>query len=244
MFSNNKSSFFISPFIVLIFCLGMALMFIKPKAEEIFQLRDNITAETERIVRLTEKENFLRSLNETALSDDLKILETALPSDKDVPSFMSTVNLLATEASISVTTISLSPGKISTDTAKVNRGEKLIASDENATKLPINLTIEGSYDSVKNFITRMARAMPLQTVQSINFTRTADKEGIFGLLSSKFFLSIHYKLMPKTIGKISDPLEEITKEEENLLSELVNYTKPSYVKNFIPVGREDPFTIQ
>lgn len=238
---KQKSNLFISPFLVLISCMGLSLIFIKPKIEEIQIARENIKTETERLQKLTEKAAFLTAQDENKLSEDIKLLDTALPSQKDVPSFMSTVNLLANEASISVTSIQLSPGKISTETGKINRGEKVEPVDSLGGKLPINLTIEGTYDTVKNYIIRMAKAMPLQTVQSIAFTRTAGKEGVFGVISSKFSLTIHYKLLPKYIGKISDPVDKVSSEEEALLTELVNYTQPQFIRTFIPVGREDPF---
>lgn len=238
---QGKKSTFISPFFVLLACAGMFFLFVKPKIEEIYIAKENIKQETEKLKRLTEKASFLKTLDDLKLSEDLKIITTALPSEKDVPSFMSTVNLLAQEASISVSSIQLSPGKISTDSSRMERGQKTEVLDELGGKLPIDLEIEGTFDTVKTFLVKMAKAMPIQTVKSISFTRKGDKQGVFGVLSSNFSLSIHYKLLPKFLGKISDPIDKLSPEEEALLSDLVNYTQPQLVQTFIPVGREDPF---
>lgn len=236
----KKKSLFFSPIITFIIVILLAIVFIKPKIDEIFTIKNNIITDSAKLIRITEKVSFLENQNVDKLKSDVKISESAIPSEKDIPYFLSTLDFLANEASVSVVSVHTSPGRISTESGLLASKEEKVDSNQ-VGKVSLNVVVEGSFESLKAFLTKMSSSLPLQSVNSINFTRRGKSEEIFGTVSATFSLFVNYQLLPKTIGKASDPIDKITDKEEKLILSLSSYIQPNKSNVFMPMGRVDPF---
>jgi|GEM_PF-3940719 len=239
----NKKRIYFSPFITLLLIIGLAILFVRPRIIEINEIQNNLKVERERLVKLTEKAAFLQNQDLNKLKNDANLVNSAIPSEKDIPYILSSLNLLSREASVSVISVQTSPGKISTESGVKSLAKTIDQKSSSQTdKLLFNVVIEGPFEGIKYFLTKLASILPLQSVNSISFSRKGKGEEVFGTVNATFSIATYYQLLPKYLGKTSDPIEKITPEEEKILSTISTFEKAQEVTGSVPVGREDPFS--
>lgn len=233
--------FYTSPIFIGLVMAIITFVAVKPKLDEIIERRDKIEADKIKLERLTKKELFLKNLDTEALKPKVELVVQAIPSEKDFPSFITTMNYLAQEASVSMTALNTSPGKVSTDSGVLNLASKSEA-------LPIHISMEGQLANIKVFLTKMLNSLPVQSLQSFTFDfKWKDKGGekaandVFGKVAADFSQAFYYKTLPTELGKVTDQIQKITPDEEELFTKLSGYYQSPKVQNFTPVGREDPF---
>lgn len=239
----NKSYFRLSPLISITLVFVISLLFLKPKIEEILLQRTEIETQKIKIERLTQKENLLKQLSADDLKTKIQLMVEAVPSEKDVPSFLAALDFLAKEASVSVVAVQTTPGKISTPSAAANTKEA-----DKVQSVPLNITLEGQMGGVKAFLSKMLSSLPLQSVQSFSFNFEWNKKGQpenkepFGKVVSNFALGYYFQYLPKEIGKVTDMLPKISAADEKTLSQLQGYEHLPTVTSFTLTGRDDPFS--
>ena len=234
---------YLMPVLALVLIISLTTTFVEPKISEIVSLQQKLTSSKARLDRLTQKANLLNSLDQTELRTKFKNLEGALPSEKDIPSFLVAMQNIANEASVSVDKVELSAGSIST-TSAASQTTKANTKDSKPDLVSAKVTITGTFTGLKQFLDKTSQARRLLNIKGINLGGSAAQKAN-GPISLDLIFSIYYQALPTSLGEISSSLPEILPEEDKIYETIVKYPLYSTFEGTgamsIPVGKSDPF---
>jgi hypothetical protein len=239
----KRQPFYLSPIFVVFVMAIFSFIALKSKYEEIMEKRNTVEEAKIKLERLIAKEELLNQIDPVTFKPKVELSIEAIPSEKDFPNFMATFDFLAKEASVSVVALQTSPGKVSTE------GAKLASLAEKSESLPLNIVIEGKLENIKVFLNKMMTSLPLQSLQSFTFAFDWKSKGgdtqakdVFGKVTANFAQAFYYSLLPKELGKVADPIPKLSKTEEDLFGVIGGYVKVPKGGALIPSGKEDPFS--
>lgn len=204
----------------------------KSRIESIENSRQTLNLGKENLTILTEKVAILNSLDETDLADSVNRLNFALPSEKTIDSLMFTLERLSKEASVSVESLNLSPGKVSTGSAaKANEvGDSINITMEVSGRI---LDIRSFFELVEGSHLAIAIAKP-----DLHITKSMEQKTNLTLTIKAYF-----KPVSLTLGEVNRPISRLLKKEEVYLTELKMLILPE--KESLPVfspRKTNPFT--
>lgn len=127
--------------------------------------------------KLTEKQQILEELEKRYenVSDDLPLIDNALPSEKDSSKLLADLDTLATSANLRLTF--LEPGSVSSSKSK-NAGDlSLLQTVRGSTgyELPLEIRVEGSYKNFLDFIRRVENYQRLINIESIEINKQENE---------------------------------------------------------------------
>lgn len=234
-----KRYYYLIPLMTFIVIISLFMVFVLPKINDINAIKDSMAQKKENLAGLTEKLDFLNSLDTEQLKKETELTVRALPSDKDVPSFMTALDNLSREASTSVLSVQGSPGSVSTASAA------LLGSVSTAAKIPLQVAVTGSFGNIKILMDKIAQSLPLVSIDGFVFTfeltEGTSLNSYFGNTQAVFTISSYYLLPPKYLGKVSSKIKKIDKGEERTLTKLSGFSYFQQPLTLIKTGRADPF---
>lgn len=206
--------------------LLLAAFLIVPWVSEIGKINQDLISEREKNKRLAEKESLLRSADPEELSKTLSSLTSALPNEKEIPALVAGVARLSGESGLKVEGMQISPGDVSTASAKAK--EDLVE---------FQLTVSGSVEGLKGFLSNLEKAKRLMSVEDL----TASVLGDSATLTIALNLSAPFENFAPPPSELSAAVPRITSEQEKVLSELNKFT--DYTSPVSPgaTGKENPF---
>jgi len=154
----------------------LGIFAINPTISTIIELQKQM-ADSEFVQQqLTTKIDNLSSLQQqyTNLSSDLPIIETAIPGNADVVSFIGQVKVLARNTGLQLSTIKISPVTLSVNSKKKTDSSFSFSIDAN-----------GAYESYINFISSLTNFNRIVTLDSISIIKDPQ--------SSRLILSVQGK---------------------------------------------------
>ena len=243
------------PVLTVMVVVVLLIAVITPNIRKISQLRKEVKLAKEQLVGLEEKSNFLASIDEPNLQDQLTNLERILPANKDVFSLLVSLNGLAVDHGVAVGNFKTVPGSIATESATASarpeEGEPVVAQrQESARKqayldtLDVSFDLVGTFEGISNFILNLERLKPLMKLNTLSIvpakarsdTSTADR------VSAKVGLSLFYAPLPEQLGAVGSPIIPLADSELTLYDELSTYSAYEItVPTSLQIGREDPF---
>lgn len=156
---------------------------------------------------LTSKVNVLESTDEKELEDQIKIAITSLPLVTPYQQSLSMIFSLLTKYGLRISELRFS--------TTLDRGKE---------QIDVSSAISGDYVSLKSFLTDLNGAAPLVSVKSVKLSRNVgDQQANESPIQSflvEISMRVHQDPPPKTIGKPSDPLPQISTELEKTLRTL------------------------
>ncbi|MCL5675802.1 MAG: type 4a pilus biogenesis protein PilO [Patescibacteria group bacterium] len=235
------------PFAVLLLIIVLTMSFLQPKISDIIFVQKDLNNASQRLSKLTGKAAGLSSLDVNLLKTKYKILEGALPSQKDIPGFLIEMQRIANEASISVDKVELSAGSLSTPSASAvntNVANRAAGSEILPDAISAKVTITGTFDSIRQFLDKISMARRLVNIRGINLGGGQSQKAS-GPISLELIFSLYYKPLPKTLGEISDPLPEGTPQDDKVYQQISAYPLYSSFEGAgsvsVPVGKTDLF---
>jgi len=169
---------------------------------------------------LTQKIELLRTLD-ASLLEQANLTSFALPNKN--PAFMvaSQLKLLAQENSIIITNL-----RIGSETK-----------DGNLWSTDLSFDVEGATVSVLNFLKGISGIAP------ITFTDKVRVNESFGISRATIRVKTFWAEFPATLPAISQPAVDLTKDEGEILTKVVNLVPPEFVflEPQTPTERADPF---
>lgn len=226
---TGKYSNYLLPAVTGIIVLFLLLWVVKPRFSEIFQLKEKIAQSKQDVVTLNNKLTALQGFDRDKLLADARKVEIALPSEKDLPSLLSILERLAAETGAAIASVQLTPGQI----APTGGGGE-------AANFPVKVTIAGSFAQIKSFLGSVTNASRVVTVRNLTITSSTTQQAS---LSATLNLESFFQSLTATKFKTSDPLQNLTTEEQEVLAKItvplpVVITPPAQP----PVtGKADPF---
>lgn len=187
---------------------------------------------------LETKAAHLESLDETALRAQIQIVNSALPTDRAIPSAFATINQLAAVSGVTVLSTTL------TNVGTVATGSAARQSDQErklgVPLVPLSVSIQGTLEQVERFLLNATSVSRLVQVQSysLGFPET-------GGVSMALDMLVFYHPANTSIGSVRDPLPIITKEEEEAIAKVSSYPllyqSGGQAGTSLPQGKINPF---
>lgn len=234
---------FFMPLIILMLIIILTISFVQPKISEIASLRQKTEVNKVKLDNLTQKAGLLSSLDQNQLRLKFKTLESALPSEKDIPGFLVAMQKIANEASVSVDKVELSAGSISTPSAQAQATTAKSMQTE-PDLVSAKVTITGTFTGLRQFLDKASQARRLLNIKGVSLGSNAAQKAS-GPISLELIFSIYYQLLPTSLGEIASPLPQVTSDEDRIYQTVAKYPLYSTFEEAgslsVPVGKSDPF---
>ena len=121
----SRYKVFLAPTLAVAVSVILLLMVVKPRLETVWQSRQEIKESQTRLENIQTKLDELSRLNKTKLEADVKLLNRALPFEKDVPGAVLGIERLAADSGLIIDSLALSPGEVSTQSATTEATNEL-----------------------------------------------------------------------------------------------------------------------
>jgi hypothetical protein len=218
--------------ICLIASLAILLLVIVPFFERGWQAQSELEKKRVSVLELEEQVVFLTNLDKSVLNRRMEVLDTVLPSSKDVLLYLGTIDGLSRELSLSLRGIELSPGQIS--------GEKVSqASKPGLVTLDTQLTISGTQENLYAFLRGIEQTAPLMKVRDVKVNRLGEDSYNLSVMLSMMYAE------PSTATNLKGKMMLFTDKEESLLQEIAQfkyYQANIELTERLPIGKTDLFS--
>lgn len=219
--------------VVLIAVLLLVLGFLPQitASQELFQKRGQ---ESTRLKNLETKAQELEEMSSSPIVSQMYTVEKVLPSKKPLLEMLSSLNLSARESQVAITSLELTPGIISTESAAVDSSAANAKKRISATKskvvdtLNVDLEVEGDITAMNSFIELVEKRAPLSTITSISLrklSRGADAPTANDRFGATISVSSHFFAQSVT-SSIESSLPKLNENQQQLLSELRSFLIP------------------
>lgn len=177
----------------------VALVGVIPGIGKAYDVWGQLQTERQEVADLSAKAQFLSSLDETTLFDQLSALTAAIPVDKSVSTILGTIDGVSAKTGSIFSSIQLSsPGSIATESAKRQTTEEAALGSY---LLPFTLNMEGSYARLRDTLDTLTSSRRLLRIK--NFTISFGGDTGRALLN----MDTMYAPLPKPVaGKKLTPL--------------------------------------
>lgn len=174
-------------------------VFIFPRVNTIFEVRSEINQNQKNLNVLTVKLAQLAEIDRVSSKNKLAKIAAVLPATKDIPGLMLDLERLTYIASVSMEAVQLSPGNINEEKSSGNE----------QTSVKFQLIIKGSLANIKEFLKKVSISGRLLGIENLRLSSsTTDNQTTVSLDMRAF-----YQPLPKSMGKIDEPLPVISAEE-------------------------------
>lgn len=225
-----KYRFLALPTLVGLIILVLTLTLLLPRISQILKIRQTLAQEKVRLSKLTQKVADLEGLDEPELSAKADLMISSLPAEKDIPRIFATLKSLGSEAGVTLESIKVAPGELSTVSAQPRAKGPPVLSFE--------ISAKGAMEAIKSFLGQVESTIPVMQTTDVSLTRTE------GEVKADISLDTYFLPLPKTLGAVETPLVKITPNEELLYQEIARFTTP-LTEGALPsvtTGKEDLFS--
>ena len=223
----NKLSIYAFPVISGVVILILMVGIILPRVQAVFTLRKEISQLKQKVEAMDKKLVTLRGFNQNLLADDVKKVEIALPSEKDLSSILSNLESLAAETGVAIAGVQTTPGEVKPASGK---GE--------TDNLPVKVTITGDFGQIKSFLGRLVSASRLMSAESLAVS--ANPSATTASLSASLDLAAYFQIPTVVQFNVDEPVQTLNSEEEKILTKITPATIPPSAAPPV-TGRSDPF---
>lgn len=170
-------------------------------------------------VKLSSLQNFpLETLS------SVELISVALPSKNPAVWLTSQVKRTSRETEVAITKI---------EVTNLNASEDITGSD-------FSLEFETSdYSSMLNFLKDIIVYLPISYVEEVKAERMGGRD----FITTEVDFTFYWSDFPKTLPPLTEPLQELTGEDDALLSEISNFKMPVFIEldPDSPQDRPNPF---
>lgn len=149
------------------------------------QIQADRTQVKELSAAVTERENFLETIDEKQRSLDQKksdelLLAVALPTDNAIDDSIRVLHTAANVSGLSISSIqNTSANELRSVTSRRAQGQA-ISLPENIVPLGLDVDVEGTYQQIRVFLEQIENAPRLMDIMSIEMSRPQDEVEILG----------------------------------------------------------------
>lgn len=233
---------FILPVILITVSAAVIFWGVLPGINSIKTLYSETETLSKDVGEIKKRVDFLNGLDEQTLRMQMEGLLRAVPPDKSLPTFFSSLEAVAAETGVTISEFSIeNPGTISTASADVSNNPQM----GRDTDLTAKVTIGGTLDQLKSFFGKLISVRRLFRIStmSLQFKENTDTV-VSGLTVNAFFAPL-----PSNLGKASAPIVALSPQEEEVLNHVLSYplidmsTMTGNVQNVEVGTKQDPFSL-
>lgn len=205
IFDRNKP--YILPSIIIFACIILFFQFLIPQFNTLLTARQQAKEASLTLAVLKENLNVLTNSNENSLDSQLKILNLALPFNKDFAGILSSIYYASQKTGISLGSFSLQIGGLS----EAENNDKF---SRISLSIPVNSNVAG----VNGFVENISKSLPLSEVTLI---KTGER-------TSTINLAFYYK--PLGVGSLGENVRvnPVSQKGLSLINELTGFRESSY----------------
>lgn len=225
-----KYRFLTLPPLVGLIILILTLTLLLPKISQILETRQSLTQEKIRLSKLTQKVADLEGLDEVELSAKASLMLSSLPAEKDVPRILATLKDLGSQTGVTLESIKVAPGELSTISAQPEtKGPPVLS---------FKASVRGIMEGMKSFLDQVESAIPIMQITEVSLDKSE------GDVRADISLDTYFSPLPKVLGVHETPVAKITPREEFLYQKIARFTTPLVGETLPPVGvgKEDLFS--
>ncbi len=215
----------------LLVAAGLLIFGIIPQVQAALDLSAKQTAETQKLEALSKKAQELENLNSSPVAQQIQTVEKVLPSKKPLLELLTSLNFAAQESQVNISTLSLSPGSIATDSAsptktpatkKAKRAKSAVTDT-----LDVNLTVTGQLEDINRFFETIEKRAPLTTISSMALAKKSNLVGSFaGQFEAKLTITAYY-FVQSVSSAVETSLPPVTSQQQTLLEDLAGFILPT-----------------
>ena len=203
----KKYTYILLPVLLIALAAVSLPFFVIPQVNNLIKTQKDIQKLQQKDSSLKAKIAQLENLSETEINTNAALLTLALPTQKAVEESFIGLMTLASQNNLQLLSLKLTPGLISTDSAKVN-------TSNNAQDLLIDIGLQGETIALENYLNAILRTLPILTVEEtlISYPDT---------LTIK--LASSWSPLPTKLPSVETPLPQITAKDQNIIQLLQEY---------------------
>lgn len=201
--------------VTLIILLAITLPFIN----NVREMSGKIVSKRKENTELADKVSILSGLDQAVLEERVKILDRALPPKKDVVLYLSTIDGLSRELSLSFGGLSLNPGEVTEASGSagktVTKGKpKTEAAGLHSLETEIEIT--GTKENIYTFLRLVEESAPLMQIKDAKVTGTSE---------TAYALSLKLGMLYATtdIKAVKGPITLFDEKEEQYFQDLSKF---------------------
>jgi hypothetical protein len=242
--SSSLIKLFLLPLGVILVFLASLSWVIIPRFDSISSVRALIK-DVKSTIKITEqKMNYLNSVDQEELLNNENYLLSAVLQEKNSYLLVGVIRNITDKFGYRVKSFSISPTKLK------DEGASLKVSDENvATKLPIEVVLEGPEDRMVDLLISIENSLPVMFIDKIGIASRLNVSEV-SLTVSSYYVADNQNLVSGNLT-LNDLIPTI--EESNLLSKLSQFDKSNSLtqslsdqnseqKVYTDYSRSDPFS--
>jgi len=157
-------------------------------------IQSSFAEQSLRINSLTEKEQILTGLEKrySDIEKDLPKINTVLPDKKEASQLLSDLDSLANESGLKLTLLkSTSYGK--KPTTQADQSLLQTTKGKFGYEMPLDINLDGSFDSFNTFIQKLENYQRLVNVNSIEITKPTDVQDLTDKIEAKLKITTYLK---------------------------------------------------
>ncbi|GEM_PF-803939 len=184
-----------------------------------FTRMQNLTRELESkrkvLDELNEQVVVLNNLDQTILSERMKVMDKVLPPEKDVVAYVTALDSLSRDLGLSLGDISLNPGEIQKEGKEPPEGVKT----QGLSGIETEVRVTGPLESIYALLRQVETTAPLMIVKDVALSRVAGE-----VFTMKLRLTMIYA-DPVKSGSLKGVVSLFTREEESLYEQVEKYRR-------------------
>lgn len=202
-----------------------------PQINSISNLYNDLIKENKRLAQLKIKVAQLTDSANSLIVTNSDKVNQALPSKKPLLELLTTLNKVGNDTFVSFDDISLSPGKISTESAETTTTNKNKAHSKStpASKyetMELDVTVTGKINDVNKFLREIEEIAPFSTVTAMSLnekTSNTIEKPLESLFEAKITITTYF-FTKDVVARIDTTLPELTVAQREIIDTLQNFT--------------------
>jgi Tfp pilus assembly protein PilO len=221
-----------------VLCLFLVII---PKFDEINQIKTKTTQIKDQTRQVTEKINYLQSIDKEELKTNASYFDYALLKEKQTYVLVGIIRSIADKYGFQVKSFAIFPGTLKTeDKVKINDKEVL-------TKIPLSVNLIGPKDKHLDLLMAFEKSLPILIIDQFEISTSNDVAELEMTVSS-FYMSDKAISNTATLS-LNDLM--LKKEEKDIIGKLSQFEKIEFGsmnasdsgKQYIQFDRPNPFSL-
>jgi hypothetical protein len=243
--SGSLIKLFLLPLgVVLLFLVSLRMVII-PKIDSIKSIKSSVTKVKSEIKTTNEKRAYLASVDQDELLKNEGYLSSAVLQAKNSYMLVGVIRNIVDEFGYKVRSFSINPIEL-----KDGEDSLKVSDKDVATKLPIDVVLEGPKDSMIDLLISIENSLPIMFIDKINVSSKLGVAAI-DLSVSSYYISDSPNLVSENLSLV-DLMP--TKEENELLSKISQFNQDDRLvqslldqgtegKSYVEYSRNNPFSL-
>ncbi len=204
IFDRNKP--YILPIVIILVCIILFWQFVIPQFKILLATKEEARQASLKLQILKENLNVVTNTDEKSLDEQLKILNLALPLNKDYSGILNSIYYASQKTGVNLGNFSLQIGNLLDSEKK-----------DDFPTISLSIPISANVAAVNSFIETISKTLPLSEVTQIKIRN----------ITSTITLSFYYKPLGLTSYVEDARISPLSKKGQSIIQQLSGFENPS-----------------